>query len=144
MWQLSHPRALWPRYLYHIAPTETLTPAPTRKLMAPAPISILSTSSFQPSNSCMWYNNDSSLLTFPDMLADHIDWLNPAKTPSWFLSTFSDPEEVKRGLETEGGTVTKIDTGKLEAKVSLFSMETCGSYFCSRGRLWGGRCSSLR
>lgn len=91
MWQLSHPRALWPRYLYHIAPTETPTPTPTRKLMAPAPISILSTSSFQPSDSCMWYNNDSSLLTFLDMLADHIDWLNPAKTPSWFLSTFPTP-----------------------------------------------------
>lgn len=134
MWQLSHPRALRSRYLYHIAPTET----PTRKLMAPAPISILSASSFQPSDSCMWYNNDSSLLTFLDMLADHIDWLNPAKTPSWFLSTFSDPEEVKRGLETEGGTVTKIDTGKLEAKVSLFSMETMRKLFLLEGETVGG------
>lgn len=97
MWQLSHPR----------------------KLMAPAPISILGTSSFQPSDSCMWYNEDSSLLTFLDMLADHIDWLNPAKTPSWFLSTFSDPEEVRRRLGTAGGTVTNIDTGKLELSLPL-------------------------
>lgn len=131
MWQLSHPRALWPRYHYHIAPTET--PTPTRKLMAPAPISILGTSSFQPSDSCLWYNEDSSLLTFLDMLADHIDWLNPAKTPSWFLSTFSDPEEVRRRLGTAGGTVTKIDTGKLEAKVWLFSMETMRKLFLLEG-----------
>lgn len=132
MWQLSHPRALWPRYLYHIAPTETPTPTPTRKLMAPAPISILSTSSFQPSDSCMWYNNDSSLLTFLDMLADHIDWLNPAKTPSWFLSTFSSGHHARNWANCLGKmdvTVYKIDTTKLPARTRLFSMETLDGLF---------------
>lgn len=143
MWELSHPRALWPRYLYHMTPATTVPE--TQNLMAPAPISTLSTSSNQPSDRDEWYHEDWSLPTFPaslntflNMLADHIDWRNPANTPSWFLSTFSDPEEVKRRLETEGGTVTKIDTGKLEAKVRLFSMETMRKLFLFEGETVAG------
>lgn len=45
---------------------------------------------------------------------------------------------MRRRLGTAGGTVTKIDPGKLEAKVRLFSMETMRKLFLLEGETVAG------
>jgi hypothetical protein len=157
MWQLSHPRDQWPRYLWRTIHAETQTIAhpwdPQQlKIIASAALDDLETFDVISSDQYPIYDAllifvdsaadqhpvSSDLFTFLDMMTNHINWYSDSRT--WFLSTFSDGGHAwnwaeQRRLQAQKRhynddvTVYKIDTTKLPPSVRLFDMETLDKLF---------------
>lgn len=125
MWQLSHPRDEWPRYLWRVIHADTQSLAHPdgpfqRKTIANAAIHPLRQydefrSHYRESQSLshepipydrilavidMGARQDPAaddLFAFLDMMANHVNWYNISKT--WFVSTFSDGDHARRWVK---------------------------------------------
>ncbi|KAK1834052.1 hypothetical protein QBC39DRAFT_252969, partial [Podospora conica] len=116
MWQLSHPRDKWPRYVWRVVHAGTQSWPDDSELL------LVSGAAWRDPSIT---GDNMDLFTFLQKMANHVDWYN-RDGPSCFLSVFTNADHAQQwglGRNEQGNGPVQgymIDTALLPAGVRLF------------------------